>query len=584
MEHIKSLTTYIASFVDELVEANVEEVVVSPGSRSTPIAMLMAEHPNIHVHLNIDERSAGFFALGIAKAKKKPVALVCTSGTAAANYYPAVIEAHYSRIPLVVITADRPHELRDIGAPQAINQNHLFGQYAKWFVDTALPEESADMNRYIRTVASRAVHTAQAIPSGPVHINVPLREPIVPDLSIEDLWSQGKRGKSYVSAIHGEASLSEKGFEEIAKRLEGTTKGLIICGDQMSLKAVDSVCRLAESLSFPVLADPLSQLRSGKHSKENVIETYDTFLKSDKVDERFYPEVVIRFGAMPVSKPLLQFLKAHEPTEMFVVDQGKGWRDPTLRSTVMIEADETLFCEELIKRLSANQEESTLWLSLWKKINAQTVQALRTLTSGQEWFEGQVVQEIVDVVPEGTALFAGNSMPVRDIDSFFLNTEKEIPLFVNRGANGIDGVVSSALGVSTAYDHSVLFIGDLSFYHDLNGLLAAKMHNLNLTVVLVNNDGGGIFSFLPQSKQEKHFEFLFGTPTGLNFEHATRLYDGTFSSASSWEEFRHAMNHAFAKGGLHVVEIRTTRTENVETHRSLWKLVSEEINLSNGEE
>lgn len=287
---------------------------------------------------------------------------------------------------------------------------------------------------------------------------------------------------------------------------------------------------------------------------------------------------------MPVSKPLLQFLKAHEPTEMFVVDQGKGWRDPTLRSTVMIEADDTLFCEELIKRLSANQEESTSWLRLWKKINAQTAQALRTLTSGQEWFEGQVVQEIVDVVPEGTALFAGNSMPVRDIDSFFLNTEKDIPLFVNRGANGIDGVVSSALGVSTAYDHTVLFIGDLSFYHDLNGLLAAKMHNLNLTVVLVNNDGGGIFSFLPQSKQEKHFEFLFGTPTGLNFEHATRLYDGTFSSASSWEEFRHAMNHAFVKGGLHVVEIRTTRTENVETHRSLWKLVSGEINLSNGEE
>ncbi|TYR82044.1 2-succinyl-5-enolpyruvyl-6-hydroxy-3-cyclohexene-1-carboxylic-acid synthase [Priestia megaterium] len=584
MEHTDVLTTYIASFVDELAEAQIEDVVISPGSRSTPIAMLMAEHPHIRVHLNIDERSAGFFALGIAKAKNKPVALVCTSGTAAANYYPAVVEAHYSRVPLVVITADRPYELREVGAPQAINQQFLFGHYTKWFVDTALPEESSEMNRYIRTIAARAVSTSSSSPKGPVHVNVPLREPIVPNLSLSNLWGSEKRDKSYVSFMNGDATLSQASFMNLAHHLQKQEKGLIVCGDQLSSDAIEPISRLAQALQFPIIADPLSQLRSGTHNHAFVIDTYDSFLKSDKITDDFRPDVIIRFGAMPISKTLSTFLRAYEPREMLVVDEHDGWRDPTSRATSMIRCHERIFAAELLSHLSEYQRKSTSWSSRWIDVNHQTSCILKKLQRTEEWFEGRVVGELAELLPERAALFVGNSMPIRDIDSFFLRNSKEISIFANRGANGIDGVVSTALGVSTQYEHAVLLIGDLSFYHDLNGLLAAKMHQLNLTIVLINNDGGGIFSFLPQSKEEKHFEFLFGTPTGLQFEHAVNLYDGIFTSAKSWKEFRDAITDSIIQGGLHVIEIRTNRQQNVEIHRKIWEHVSEEINLSKYEE
>ncbi|HZG61711.1 MAG TPA: 2-succinyl-5-enolpyruvyl-6-hydroxy-3-cyclohexene-1-carboxylic-acid synthase [Anoxybacillus sp.] len=570
------LTLYVSAFVDELTKVGITDVIVSPGSRSTPFAIVMAEHPDIKVHMNIDERSAAFFALGMAKAKRKPVALLCTSGTAVANYLPAVVEAYYARVPLIVLTADRPHELRDVGAPQAIDQLNIYGKHAKWFVEMALPEGSREMLRYARTMAARAAAMAMTAPAGPVHLNFPLREPLAPNVN-EQTWAQIERKEpSYIQVSIGKRTLEREQFQFIYERLAGVEKGLIICGEIDKPHFAEAVVKLAETLNYPILADPLSHLRSGTHSKEYIVESYDAILKTETAMHTLMPEVIIRFGAMPVSKPLTLMLKNNTAIEQIVVDGDGGWREPTLNASYMIHCDETDFCNRLVELAQPKKKQSD-WAKLWQDANKMAKTALLEAGKDEEMFEGRVFIELSYLLPEKSILFVGNSMPIRDADTFFMATDKNIRVMANRGANGIDGVVSSALGASVTGDPLVLVIGDLSFYHDLNGLLAAKMHQLNATIIVINNNGGGIFSFLPQAKQEKHFESLFGTPTNLQFEHVVRMYDGNYTKADTWDEFRKSVTSSFSTAGLHVIEVCTSRQENVKKHRHLWENVSLEI-------
>lgn len=573
-----SLTLYAASFVDELTKAGIRDAVVSPGSRSTPMAMLMAEHPEINIHVIIDERSAGFFALGMAKIQQKPVALLCTSGTAAANYFPAVVEAFYSRVPLLVLTADRPHELRDVGAPQAIDQLHLFGRYAKWFADMAIPEHTAEMLHYGRTMAARAAGKAISAPSGPVHLNFPFREPLIPDLESRNLWNTLNSRPRQVQVTAGSSMIAAEEVQRLSKLFSQEKKGLIICGELHDAEFSDAVVKLSSDLNYPILADPLSNLRTGSHDKSSVIECYDAFMKDDYITEKLKPEVVIRFGAMPISKPLFQFLKRTADIYQIVVDRQGGWREPTLMASEMIECDETWLCRQISK--TAEIQNDAQWMEAWRNVNETARELLASAEDhGGELFEGNIYRELQHAIPSQCHVIAGNSMPIRDLDNYFLNTEKNITVFANRGANGIDGVVSTALGISSAAadQPTFLVIGDLSFYHDMNGLLAAKMHKLNLTIILVNNDGGGIFSFLPQSKEEKHFETLFGTPSGLHFKHAADMYDGSYTSPANWHDFRSSVTSAISKKGLNIIEIRTNRHTRVKIHRDLMNRVSQEI-------
>jgi 2-succinyl-5-enolpyruvyl-6-hydroxy-3-cyclohexene-1-carboxylate synthase len=281
MNHQESLTAYIAAFVSELVLSGISDVVVSPGSRSTPMALVMAEHPDLKVHIHVDERSAAFFGLGMAKAQNKPVAILCTSGTAAANYFPAIVEAKYSRVPLLVLTADRPHELREVGAPQAIDQLHLYGHQVKWFADMALPEKSTEMLRYARTICARAVSIATQAPAGPVHLNFPFREPLIPIMN-ENLFELAERPKGYVKVQNGDSTISDEELQEIARELSGKEKGIIVCGNLADEHFSKAVTALGAQLNYPILADPLSQLRSGSHELENIIEAYDTFLRKQR--------------------------------------------------------------------------------------------------------------------------------------------------------------------------------------------------------------------------------------------------------------------------------------------------------------
>jgi 2-succinyl-5-enolpyruvyl-6-hydroxy-3-cyclohexene-1-carboxylate synthase len=574
MNHQESLTAYLAAFVVELVQTGIKDVVVSPGSRSTPMAMVMAEHPELNIHIHVDERSAAFFALGIAKATNKPVAILCTSGTAAANYFPAIIEARYSRVPLLVLTADRPHELREVGAPQAIDQIHLYGQHVKWFADMALPENSNELIRYARTVGARAAATASQAPAGPVHLNFPFREPLIPKLD-EEIFELKERPKGYVQVRNGELTISEDEFREISQKLNGYKKGIIVCGNIADNKFAQAVTELSTALKFPVLADPLSQLRSGLHPLENIVEAYDTFLRNEDAKEYLKPDVILRFGAMPVSKALTIFLKENHQAEQFVIDGAGGWRDPATLSTEMIFCNEIIFCEQLSGL--TEPKESTEFLEKWREMNELTKANMALIKDSQMLSEGRLFYQIAEMLPEEATLFVGNSMPIRDLDSFFLNNHKSIKVMANRGANGIDGTVSTALGSALYSQPLYLVLGDLTFFHDLNGMIAAKLYGIDIRIIVVNNNGGGIFSFLPQSQSPKNFELLFGTPLNLEFEHAVTMFNGNYTKVTDWDHFRELMKQSSDVKGLNVYEVITNRDSNLAQHRDFWRIVSQEI-------
>ncbi len=576
---------YLGAFVEELARNGLKNVVICPGSRSTPLAYAFARNSQIKLWMHLDERSAAFFALGMAKASGLPVALVCTSGTAAANFFPAVVEADYSRVPLLVLTADRPPELREIGAPQAIDQLRMYGVYTRWFMEMALPEASNEMLRYVRTVAGRAFATAANAPAGVVHLNFPLREPLVPaPISGQPLHPLGQRdviawhgredGKPYVRAAQVQVSLNPSQIALTEKR-----RGLIICGStsQFNPEFNQAIGQLSARLGWPILADPLSGLR---HLPEQglVIDNYDAFLRNPALVQKLAPDFVLRFGAMPTSKPLLLFLKQYPAIESWVVDNGNNWQDPTALASRMWQIDPIAFCKAI--QTETNTDYS--WLESWQsaaKLTARAIEQVMNETS--ELSEPKVFAELSQILPENSTLYVGNSMPVRDLDTFFRNRPQAVKIFGNRGANGIDGLVSSALGAAAADQTSpmVLILGDISFYHDMNGLLAAKQHKINATIIVLNNDGGGIFSFLPQANFPDNFEQLFGTPHGLDFEPVSQIYGASWQRVQNWAEFREAVKSATQSEGLHLIEVPTNRDLNVKQHRTIWEAMHQVLNV-----
>jgi 2-succinyl-5-enolpyruvyl-6-hydroxy-3-cyclohexene-1-carboxylate synthase len=597
LEPVNPTYAYVNAFVDELQRSHVDHVVICPGARSTPLAMAFAANLAMHVWMHVDERSAAFFALGMAKRLQRPVALLCTSGTAAANFFPAIVEANLTHIPLLILTADRPHELRDCGAPQSLDQNRLYGTHVKWFVEVALPEATNAALRYIRTIANRAVARVQAVPVGPVHLNMPLREPLVPEpLADQPLllpstrdtlaWQGRPDALPYVEVDDAPlASASQATIQRLAAALSVRRRGLIIVGINSNLALVEPLLQLAQHLGYPILADPLSQFRSGPHKRDSVLTSYDAFLRVDAFVKRMEPEVVLRFGPMPTAKSLLLYLQHYTHCPQIVIDAQGGWEEPTQLASEMIHADPVALCRDVLAALPAINLQHKIWLSGWQCADYIARQVLYdAMQDFPQLFEGRVFVELAELLPSDSTLFVGNSMPVRDMDTFFWGHERRVRVLGNRGANGIDGVISSALGVSAAStrgEHTVLVIGDLSFFHDLNGLLAARLHALNITIVLINNDGGGIFSFLPQAAYPLHFEQLFGTPTGLDFRLVVQMYGGHFQRVHDWHAFRRAIEQGFHTGGLHVVEVATERQSNVTMHRQLWQTVENALGAEN---
>ena len=561
------LAGYVEAFVNGLVQAGVRHACACPGSRSTPLLLALRRHPAVRLWMHIDERSAAFFALGIAKASREPVAVVSTSGTAALNFAPAVAEARQGRVPLLVLTADRPHELRNVGANQTVDQIGLYGSMVKRFIELALPEGGAHLRRYANATAARAAALAAATPAGPVHINMPFREPLVPAPRAD-----AEAGALLDLAItHTERRPTPDQTLALLDRLS-SDRGLIVCGPQDDPDFPAVVAELAAALSMPILADPLSQTRCGPHSLEHVIDGYDAFLRDPAVAEALRPRAVIRFGATPTSRPLLDFL-SDASIEQIVVTDEDGWNDPTLSATAAVHTDARSLCEALLAAAASDGcGGSPGWVERWRLAADAGREAIAKVLSEENMLsEPQAVTRIAAALPDGATVFAGNSLPVRDIDSFFPCRRAAVRFLGQRGVSGIDGVVSAALGAAAvAPGPLILVIGDLSLYHDMNGLLAARAYEVGATIVLLNNDGGGIFSFLPQANGVEHFEELFGTPHGLDFSRVAELYGLAHTRARDIASFDAALVGSLRSSGVQLIEVPSDRRANVALHRRLW--------------
>ncbi|MBP2097748.1 2-succinyl-5-enolpyruvyl-6-hydroxy-3-cyclohexene-1-carboxylic-acid synthase [Enterococcus rivorum] len=551
-----AMTDYLQSFIAGLINSGVQKAVISPGSRSTPLALLLHRNEKIQTYIEVDERSAGFFALGLSKVSQQPVVLLCTSGTAAANYYPAICEAKASYVPLVVLTTDRPHELRQVGAPQAMDQLQLFQQQVKLFVEMALPENTPQLLDYAYWQGIKTGNTAQQTPKGPVHLNFPLREPLLPKQSEVSLPSR------LTEIISGENQLTDQQVKEIVTSWHGK-RGVLIVGGEHQPEEATSFVQLAEKLQWPIIGDPLDNLTAETDSLL-VMNHIDLFI--DKVLEKATPEIVVRFGKLPLSKNLMLWLQQLDPkeTRTYFIDETGEWLDQLKQGQIIIQAEEKQLVKQLInfapKHLPAKWSED--WIN-WQQAVEMTLSEITELASLNEISASRVLHQ---KMAKNGQLFISNSNAIRFIDRYADKVNAGYRVYGNRGINGIDGIVSTALGMCAVQPEvqNVLLIGDLALYHDMNGLLLAKRYHFPLTIVLLNNNGGGIFSFLSQRQlDEEEFELLFGTPIDLDFSQVAELYGAAYAKVESLEQLASRLEITQKQPQFQIIEVVGNRQENV---------------------
>ena len=553
------MNEYIAALVDEFYQLGVRHAVFSPGSRSTTMAMLFKEHEGFETYMNIDERSASFMALGIAKAHKEPTVLVCTSGSAVAHYLPAVLEAQYSGVPLIVLSADRPHTLLHVGAPQTVDQHKIFGTAVNYYEELAVPQES-HYYTYPRQVARKAYMKAMDTKKGPVHINVPLFEPLVPELS-RNHFEAGRSSFKVVKPNYGGAFSCDDG-NNLLERYE---RILILAGPQIDIDEAETIRSFGEALQAPILADPLSNVR-GCGTSEVVISTYDALLAGQALWHELKPDCVIQFGQIVVSKRVQQMIASWTDVEYIEVNPTMDSMNPTGKTTIQMQASIDVFTH-----LHGKNNSSDTYLNIWRRLDQAGKKQLSTAIDEPHCFEGRTIRELQKQIPEDGQIFVANSMTIRDFDYFWFSGESKAVLYGNRGVNGIDGTISTALGLAANGKPTYLVTGDLSLFHDLNGLAVAKTHNLNLIIILHNNDGGGIFEYLPQ-KGTKHFDYLFSTSQGLDYSGAAKLYGCGYTKISSPNELSSVLANVSQETGVHIIEIPTNREYSRELHKKYTKV------------
>ena len=550
--------------LDDLYRCGVRHVCLSPGSRSTPLAVAATSDERLRVHVSIDERSSAFLALGTARASGAPAVVVSTSGTAVANFLPAVVEASNASVPMIVVTADRPPELRGTGANQTIDQVKVFGDAVRWFCETGVPDERAPLARYWRSLACRAFAEAVAREPGPVHLNVCFREPLTAapgDPLVDDVDGR-PGGRPWTEVSRSPVAAAPADVEWLAEVVARTERGLVLAGagevDPRGMRA------LAEAAGWPVLAEPGSGLRSGP----NAVSAYEALLRSGWADER-RPEFVLRTGKVGISRVVNAFFRDGEQA---LVDAHGRWLDPERGATRIVAADPGLLCAE-VAALSSARAEST-WLDEWQAADRVALVAIDEVLDGRdEPSEPRVARDLAAHAPDGSTLVVAASMPVRDLD-WFMAAREGLRVTGNRGANGIDGFVSTTLGVALASDGpTIALAGDLSMLHDQNGLLLARAEPVDAVFVVSNNDGGGIFSFLPQAGVVPDFERAFGTPHGVDLSKLAPVYGCGHTLLEKSGDLPAAVDGALSAGGVRLIEVRTDRAANVELHREIWDAV-----------
>lgn len=552
------------TLVDELARCGVRHAVVAPGSRSAPLALALARDERVRVHVVLDERSAAFLALGVGRHDGRPAVVVSTSGTAAANFHPAVCEADAGRVPLLVLTADRPPELRAAGANQTIDQTHLYGGAVRAFAELVAEHEP----RAARHWRSRACHAwARALgpPAGPVHVNVALRDPLVPEPD-ERGWPHDVAGRPdgrpWTEVATGAPALPDAARARLAALLAAHERGVVVAGD-CALDDHDAPAALAAAAGYPLVAEPMSGARRGP----DAVSTYDAVLRSERFAAAHRPDVVVRLGRANLSKALARWVASSGAHEV-VIDPAGEWLDPGRSAAEIVAADPSSACRALSDALGRSR--SSEWRARWRAVEGAARAAVDALLDGDDRpSEPRTARDVAAWAPDGATLVVASSMPVRDLDAY-MAPRRGLRVVSNRGVSGIDGFVSTALGVACASGAPVAALaGDLSLLHDQNGLTLAGRRDVDLVMVVVNNDGGGIFSFLPQARHPEHFEALFGTPHGLDLARVASVYGCGHVALESARDLAAVLDDARARRGVQIVEVRTDRAENVALHRRL---------------
>lgn len=522
------------AMVAGFVAAGVCDAVISPGSRSTPLALAMLRQPRLRCHVVVDERSAAFFALGIAKASQRPALVLATSGTAPANWLPAVIEASQSGVPLLLISADRPTELQGCGANQTVDQIGLFGPHVRASHALGTPHDGFDP-AYLHRLAARAYEQATWPHPGAVHINQPFREPLLPlaDTAEAEI-------PEAIRVAHPALQPFQEDIRDFANRIS-ERPGIIVCGEMPGLREYGTaIAALAERLNAPILAEPLSGLRYGDHDRSHLCVRYNHWLADQTFVEKHQPEWVLRFGTFPVTRNLQNYVGGIRQTHA-VVEPWPRWSDPAHRLTHLFRAEPADVCTALLAE------------SLVAAPGGWRQNFVDQETAAAKGGDAGHIAAMLEEIPDGTPLFIGNSLAIRQLDSLSGSGEKAIHFYGNRGASGIDGNISTAMGIAVVHNNVVALLGDLTTQHDLGGLALAQ--GRNAVIVVVNNAGGGIFDRLPQ-RQLPEFQRGWRTPQQISFEHAALTFGLGFGRAESIDAFRKALRAALTAGGPHLIELQ----------------------------
>jgi 2-succinyl-5-enolpyruvyl-6-hydroxy-3-cyclohexene-1-carboxylate synthase len=574
-------TALASALVEELARCGMRHAVLSPGSRSTPLAVALHRQPAIEVSVILDERSAGFFALGAAQATQRPVAVLCTSGTAAANLHPAVAEADEAAVPLVVLTADRPPELRGIGAGQTIDQIKLYGTSVRWFCEVGNHDADDAGLLHYRSVACRAYAASRGEPRpGPVHLNLAWRDPLAPvavegDVTATSSLALVGRGDRPLTAVpHSSAAPDPALLDELAERIAEVPRGLVLAGRQTDPRLREPVTRLAAAAGYPLLAEPTSQLRVGPHAKELLVSRYDAIARVEAAS--LAPELIVRIGDMPTSKALRLWIAGLDGCRQLVVDPAFGWNEPSNRAETLLRADPAALCAGLAERLPERKPAD--WADGWIEAERAAAGAIDKELSGSEPSEPGLQAALGKALEAGELVYTASSMPIRDLEGFMPPGEADVLFLCNRGANGIDGLVSSGIGAAHASGRpTVVVTGDLGLLHDIGGLAALRDVRTPVRIVVVNNDGGGIFHFLPQEEAmpEKEFEALLGTPRGVEVEKAAEMFELGYRRLDDLGGLADALS-----AGTGLIEVSVDRHENLALHRRLTELAQEALAAS----
>ncbi len=600
-------TLWASILAETLQRLGLTTAVICPGSRSAPLTIAFAQNNQIETIPILDERSASFFALGIAKKSHLPVALICTSGTAAANFYPAIIEARESRIQLLIFTADRPPELRDCHAGQAIDQIKIYANYPNWQAELAMPAASLEMLGYLRQTIVYTWERSQFPTPGPVHLNIPFRDPLVPisDITVEALEAQfdiedffaglepivvGETSTSPSQGGHAPSTAPTKGGVGSAiEQWQKCSRGIIIAGvaqPEDSEKYCRAIAQISQLLNWPVLAEGLSPLRNYAQLNPHLISTYDLILRNRELADKLTPEIAIQIGDLPTSKELRNWLDKTQP-KRYVIDPSHHNFDPLHGKTIHLRTSPenlaTILTQvpplfkgglggDLATAISPQvpplfkgglggdlASDTNEYLQLWHNTETQVRQTIdQKLSTINNIIEPKVSWLLSQILPPGTPIFISNSMPVRDIEFFWKPNNLEIKPFVNRGANGIDGTLSTALGVAHRNQSSIILTGDLALLHDTNGFLINNKFVGHLTIILINNNGGGIFEMLPVARFDPPFEEFFATPQHINFAQLCATYGVEHQIIDDWEQLKQKLV-SLPNNGIMVLELQTNR-------------------------